>query len=100
MEKEIFTVSFFPPEYLEDLQLLGTKSGRDGDKVALTKLHPLAHNDAVIYKEASLTFICRKLYQAPFEREGLADKINNGIYKDWDPHYMFVGEIIEVLEGE
>lgn len=98
MEKDYFTVSFFPEEYLPDLRILGTKSGRDGDKVALTKLHPVALENGVDYKEATLTFVCRKLYQGEFEREGLADKINNGIYKDWHPHYMFVGEIIDVIE--
>ena len=98
MEKDYFTVSFFPEAYLPDLRILGTKSGRDGDKVALTKLHPVALENGVDYEEATLTFVCRKLYQGEFEREGLADKINNGIYKDWYPHYMFVGEIIDVIE--
>lgn len=98
MEKDYFTVSFFPEEYLPDLRILGTKSGRDGNKVALTKLHPVALENGVDYEEATLTFVCRKLYQGEFEREGLADKINNGIYKDWHPHYMFVGEIIDVIE--
>ncbi|MBQ9036934.1 MAG: flavin reductase [Erysipelotrichaceae bacterium] len=98
MEKDYFTVSFFPEEYMPDLRVLGTKSGRDGDKIALTKLHPVALENGVYYQEATLTFVCRKLYQGEFEREGLADKINNGIYKDWHPHYMFVGEIIDVIE--
>ncbi|MBR0474595.1 MAG: flavin reductase [Erysipelotrichaceae bacterium] len=98
MEKDYFTVSFFPEEYMPDLRILGTKSGRDGDKVALTKLHPVALENGVDYEEATLTFVCRKLYQGEFHREGLADKINNGIYKDWHPHYMFVGEIIDVIE--
>ena len=98
MEKDYFTVSFFPEEYMPDLRILGTKSGRDGDKVALTKLHPVTLENGVDYEEATLTFVCRKLYQGEFEREGLADKINNGIYKDWHPHYMFVGEIIDVIE--
>ncbi|MBQ6335033.1 MAG: flavin reductase [Erysipelotrichaceae bacterium] len=100
MNKDTFSVCFFPEEYHDDLMILGTKSGRDGDKVALTKLHPISRNDAVIYEEAKLSFICKKLYQGEFAREGLADKINNGIYKAWRPHYMFVGEIIEVIGGE
>ena len=98
MEKDYFTVSFFPEDSMPDLRILGTKSGRDGDKVALTKLHPVALENGVDYEEATLTFVCRKLYQGEVHREGLADKINNGIYKDWHPHYMFVGEIIDVIE--
>ncbi len=98
MEKDYFTVTFFPEEYREDLRILGTKSGRDGDKVALTNLTPVAYENGVGYKEAELTFVCRKLYQGEFTRENLNEKISNGIYKDWRPHYMFVGEIIDVIE--
>ena len=47
------------------------------------------------FEEAELTFLCRKLYQGPFEREGLADVIGQGIYKNWQPHWMFVVEILE-----
>ena len=97
MEKDYFTVSFFPAEYHEDLMILGTKSGRDGDKVALTKLTPYQIGEAVAYEQAELTFICRKLYQGEFTRENLDESISNGIYKQWRPHYMFVGEIIDVI---
>ena len=37
-QNDYFTVSFFPEEYRKDLALLGSRSGRDGDKVALTAL--------------------------------------------------------------
>lgn len=102
MEKDIFTVSFFPEEYREDLQILGTKSGRDGDKVAFTKLTPYEAEGGVAYREAELTFVCKKLYQGEFSRVGLADEINHGIYENWEPHYMFVGKIIRVIgkDGE
>ena len=98
MKKDYFTVTFYDDEYRDDMRILGTKSGRDGDKVALTKLTPVALGEAVGFKEAKLTFVCKKLYQGEFQREGLADSINNGIYANWHPHYMFVGEIIEVIE--
>ena len=42
---------------------------------------PLAFRE-VLGKEANLTFVCRKLYQGEFQREGLADEINNGIYRN------------------
>lgn len=100
MEKEYFTVCFFPGEHKEDLQILGTKSGKDGDKIALTKLHPVDLKTGVGYREAELTFVCKKLYQGEFSRDGLDEKINNGIYKEWNPHYMFVGEIIDVIRGK
>ena len=93
-DSDIFTVDFFPPEYRKALGYLGAASGRDGDKVAAAGLTPKELAGGVTFEEANLTFVCRKLYQAPFEREGLADEINTGVYKNWQPHWMFVGEII------
>ena len=52
--------------------------------------------EGLTFEEADLTFVCRKLYQGEFQREGLADEISSGIYGNWHPHWMFVGEILEV----
>ncbi len=95
LESDTFTVSFFPPEYRRALSYLGTHSGRDGDKVAAAGLTPEAIGEGVTFEEAELTFLCHKLYEGPFEREGLAPEIDKGLYADWQPHWMFVGEITE-----
>ena len=39
---DYFTIDFFEGEHKKDLAILGSKSGRDGDKVALTSLTPVA----------------------------------------------------------
>ena len=90
-----FTVAFFPAEYRRALGYLGSHSGRDGDKVAAAGLTPVALGDGVSFREAELSFVCHKLYEAPFEREGLAAEINE-FYTCWEPHWMFVGEITGV----
>lgn len=97
---EYFTVSFFPKEYRQALSYLGSHSGRDGDKVAAAGLTPVPMGKGVAFLEAKQTFLCRKIYQAPFERQGMADDITNGIYADWEPHWMFVGEIVESSENK
>ncbi len=95
-EGDIFTVDFFPPEYQKALGYLGYHSGREGDKVAAAGLTPKEFCGGVTFAEADLTFACRKLYQGEFRREGLADEISSGFYKEWRPHWMFVGEIVDV----
>ena len=99
-ENGYFTVSFFEERYRKALGLLGSRSGRDGDKVAAAGLTPKTVGESVAFAEAEQVFYCRKLYQGPFEREGLAEEIRGGIYADWEPHWMFVGEILEVLRPE
>ena len=91
-----FTVSFFGEEYRPALSYLGSHSGRDGDKVSAAGLTPVPMGESVTFREAELSFLCKKLYGAQFRRECFAPEINEGIYKNWEPHWMFIGGITEV----
>jgi len=106
---ETFTVSFFPKEYRKALGYMGTHSGRNEDKVKAAGLTPVAIGSSVTYQQAHLTFLCKKLYQHEFVKENLADEIHDyykaspAVYPpdangEWQTHYMFVGEIIDVDE--
>ena len=64
----------------------------------------------VSFKEADLTFVCKKLYEHQFDEAHLADSVkeyyaaNPSMYtqagKDrWEPHYMYIGEVVEAIEG-
>ncbi len=59
-----FTLCAFPEEMKPKLQLLGSKSGRDGDKIAESGLTPSASLDvsAPCFEEAELVFECKKIY--------------------------------------
>ena len=110
-DNKTFTVSFFPADQKKALGILGSRSGRDGDKVAASGLTPVAVGDSVGYEEASLTFYCRKIYQHQMTKEDLADDIQeyyavnpvpypldeNG---EWHPHWVYIGEILDVIDRE
>ena len=105
-DSDTFTVSFFPDSCRKALGYLGSHSGREGDKTAAAGLTPAAIGRGVTYREAELTFLCRKLYQHQFAREDLAPEIQAyygakpETYPDfhggWQPHIQFIGEILEV----
>ena len=97
-QNEYFTVSFFPEAYRRDLSLLGSRSGRDGDKVAETALSPLPLEHGVDFAQAELTFVCRKLYSHQFEKEQVPEDVARWIYTRVPPHTMFIGEIVDVIE--
>ncbi|MBQ7560498.1 MAG: flavin reductase [Synergistaceae bacterium] len=99
LKHENFSVSFFDMKYRRDLAILGSKSGRDGDKFALTSLTPEEHEHAIIFSEANLTFICRKLYWEQFNPEHLTQDVKN-FYTEHDhpTHYEFIGEVIDVID--
>ena len=101
LKNEYFTVSFFPEQYREDLRILGTKSARDVDKFALTSLTPYPVEHSVAFKEASLTFVCRKIYWNQFVKSKMSPDAAE-IYDrpNFPPHYEFIGDIIDVIDKE
>ncbi|MDZ4159574.1 MAG: hypothetical protein U1B80_07275, partial [Anaerolineaceae bacterium] len=61
---DTFTLCAFPESCRPALDLLGTRSGRDGNKIAAAGLTPVAATQvaAPVFAEAELTLECRKLY--------------------------------------
>ncbi len=92
-----FTVSFYPEERKPDLLLLGTKSGRDGDKVALTGLTPAFLEQGVTFAQAEATLVCRKLYAQDLDREAMPKAVAESVYATEAPHRMYIGEVVEIL---
>lgn len=106
-EKECFSLSFFDEKYKKDLTYLGTKSGRDENKIAKTSLTVEFINEVPYFKEAKLVFICKKLYKGKIEKEGFIEKDildkfyksdSSHIYNNESFHNVYVGEIIKILE--
>ena len=98
MEKQdIFTICWFPKEYRKDLGLLGSKSGRDGDKIAQTALKPKALPQGVGYEQASLTLVCKKIYSQPLQKANIPSDAIAAFYTDEEPHHMYIGEGVSLL---
>ena len=94
MEKnEYFTICFLPEENRRDAEILGTISGRDGDKVAKTSLHPVAMEHGVGFAESELTFVCRKICSQQFDMDKVPDFMREGMYSKVEPHYFYIGYI-------
>jgi len=108
-KSELFTVSFFAPEYRRALEYLGSHSGRNENKVAAAGLTPEAFGGSVTFKDAEFSLLMRKIYAHPFEKEAMAADVcehyrthpasfptdENG---DWQPHVMFIGEVLDTRE--
>ena len=97
MEKyDTFTLTAFPKEHHQALSLLGSKSGRDGDKIAESGLTPEAGSvvAAPVYKEAEIVVECQKMYANDLKPAHFLDE---GIYRHYpnrDFHRIYYGEII------
>ena len=96
-EFDTFTVSAFPESLRPALAQLGSKSGRDGDKIAEAGLHPVAATTvaAPTFAEATLTLECRKLFRQEMKDESFLDRaILPKWYPTHDLHIVYIGEVL------
>jgi flavin reductase (DIM6/NTAB) family NADH-FMN oxidoreductase RutF len=93
-----FTLSAFRPALRPALQLLGSKSGRDGDKLAEAGLTPQSSTlvDAPSFVESDLAIECRKLYAQDLDPKGFNLPALNDNYATGDYHRIYFGEIVAV----
>lgn len=98
-----FTISFYDEKYRKDLSILGTKSGRDLDKIASTNLTPEFLEKSVSFKEAKLTIVCKKIYFQDLDIKNidtssiLQSEVDR-FYKTEPAHRMYIGEVIDIID--
>ena len=94
-----FTLSAFPERYRKALTLLGTKSGRDGDKISAAGLTPVASSQVASpgFAEAELILECRKVYRQVMDPAGFLDPTIDKNYPIKDYHTIYYGEILAAL---
>ena len=98
-DNDYFTVSFYPESYRKDLGVLGSLSGRDGDKVSRTSLTPAeASRSSVTFREAERTFVCRKLYAQDLDPAAIPEETKSEFYDDSSFHRVYIGKVVELLE--
>lgn len=98
-KNDYFTISFFPEEYRNALTLLGTKSGRDGDKVKEAGLTADFLENSVTFKEAKTTLLCKKIYRQDLDVSNMPENVIKTFYTTEAAHTMFIGEVVEIIEG-
>jgi flavin reductase (DIM6/NTAB) family NADH-FMN oxidoreductase RutF len=95
---ESFTLCAFPEQYRPSLSLLGSQSGRDGDKIQKSGLTTIASKQvaAPSFEEADLIIECNKVYWEDMKpTHFLADYIHKK-YPDSDYHRIYFGEILTI----
>jgi flavin reductase (DIM6/NTAB) family NADH-FMN oxidoreductase RutF len=96
---ERFSVSFYDQKYRKALTILGSKSGRDTDKIALSGLTPEFIDGVPTFKEANLTVIARKIYRGQLESAGfLVPSIDAELYPEKDYHTVYFAELVKTVE--
>ena len=98
MDREgYFTVSFYPEEYRKVLGVLGSKSGRDIDKMNGSGLTAKALQESVTFEEAEITLVCRKMFMQRLEPSNITDPDAAKFYAGDAPHDMYIGEVVDII---
>lgn len=97
-DAENFSLSFFEESYKPMLGYMGKVSGKNEDKIKKSGLTVQYKDGTPVFKEASLTLICRKMYRQTLEEDCFIDKTNIGKwYPQKDYHDMYVAEIVDEI---
>jgi len=98
MEKaNSFTVCAFDSRYREALKIMGTKSGRDTDKIKESKLTPCPSKmiAAPGYDEAELILECQKIYFDDLNPANIGETVES-FYHGQNYHRFYFGKILAV----
>ncbi len=101
MEKyDTFTLCAFPEKYKKALKILGTKSGRDTEKLDESGLTAIKSSivESPSFREAELVIECRKIYFGDIKPENFLDSSLDKNYPLKDYHRFYYGEILKILE--
>ncbi len=91
-----FTLCAFPKQYRKALNFLGSRSGRDSDKIKESGLTPCPSQiiTAPAYDEAELILECKKVYWQDIDPSHFLDPATDSLYPQKDYHRIYFGEIV------
>lgn len=94
-----FTLSFFGGEMKKEMGILGKISGRNEDKIALSRIKGVFEADTVYVDGAKYVLVCKTLYTDFIKPENFIEKDNDEKwYAQKDYHKVYVAQIEKVLE--
>lgn len=100
-QNDTFTLTFLKDGHREALNVLGSKSGRDMDKMKDSGLTPVEVDGNVTFAEADLVLVCRKRFVQDMPKENfLQQETLDRWYADQNYHTMYIGEIVAAYQGE
>jgi flavin reductase (DIM6/NTAB) family NADH-FMN oxidoreductase RutF len=95
---DTFTLCAFPEAHRQALQILGTKSGRDGNKIAEAGLTPIASTQVAApgFAEADLIVECHKMYWQDMDPTHFLDPGIDKLYPGKHYHRIYFGAVLAI----
>ena len=96
---EYYTLTFLQDGYRDALNLMGSRSGRDMDKMHDSGLTPVFVDGLPTFAEAALVLVCRKRGVTGIALSDMDAETVAKWYPDGDAHTMYIGEIVAAYEA-
>ena len=93
------TLTVLKDGHRDALNKMGSKSGRDMDKMHESGLTPVFVEGQPTFEEAELVLICRKRGVTDIAPDDMAQEVQDKWYGDHDYHTMYIGEIVAAYEN-
>lgn len=95
---DTFSLCAFPEEYRKSLNILGTQSGREMDKIKAAGLTAIQLDKIAApgYAEAELTLQCKRIYWQDLDPSKFLNASIENHYEKKDYHRMFFGEVVGI----
>lgn len=103
MEKyETFTLNSFPEKFHEELNFLGSNSGRTIDKIHPDGLTPIASQivKPPSFEQADLVLECKKIYWDDMNPAHFLDARIHDRYPTRDYHRIYLGEVLGIFGND
>lgn len=98
-KSDFFTLTFYENKYRDVLNLCGSRSGKDFNKMTGSGLTPTeTANGSIFFSEARLVVECRKLYSDDIKESNFIDQGPLVNYPQKDYHRMYIGAILSCME--
>lgn len=97
---DTFSLNFMTEAYRKQLNLCGTKSGREIDKIAACGFTVGTAENTPYLEQSRLVLVCKKLYFSDLDPNHFIDPAIDKNYAAKDYHRMYVGEILKVLSTD
>lgn len=94
---EFFSINVLGEKYRKLLNELGSKSGREIDKMHI-EIEPVFEQGNVYYRQSEIVLLCRKIYFQDFNPVNFLDPKIQKNYPKKDYHRMYIGEIYKTLK--
>ena len=80
--------------YKKELGILGSKSGRDGDKISEVGFTIEEVDNQPTFSQCKAVLVCKKMYQDDIAIKDMKEDIVKAMYQDGDQHTMYIAEIV------